>query len=537
MTPTLKEFTEALSESRIKITRFDPKNTRCITISTGGTLPIETFCKKMSEALMTAKMATKFPNVTEACFDSEKMAEYIDEYARAKGIHVRANEEESERELPPELANLVLNIDVSAEEPKFFMTTPEEYVSLYSAKFYMRMAGLKEFDAPIASRPVLPEYMPRSPRGVVERNTSFEKVNVFNTYVPPLWMRETFKVPDKLPVLFDKLIKHLFPLKEEREFFFHWLYHSLFERAPTYLVLCGQPGTGKNRLKLVMRALHGFLNTVDGKRSTFQERFNTQLKDCTLMWLDELRMNEEMENAMKEVQNDTVAIEAKGVDATRATRIHASMVVSNNKLRDNYLTFDARKFVPLQITTQRLENSMTPEEIDTFTRKVEKDDHPDYDMVFIAQIAYWIKKHGRSKKWPNLEYRGPMFYRLAHASLPMWQKKILKVILEKNLPPTVKQDKKKGILWSSLHDWFISTKKSQDKFLLNTDYSTVQHFFSIFRDGEGKEVFTTELIEGDILRDFYVKVAPNYKLANIDEDEGEEDLDGDTDEEAEDYDL
>src|SRR5690606_21243232 len=110
-----------------------------------------------------------------------------------------------------------------------------------------------------------------------------------------------------------------------------WLYHSMFKRSFVYLILCGAPGTGKNRLKLVLRALHGHINTIDGKRSTLIERFNSQLADSTLAWFDELHYNMEMENTMKELQNDSISIERKGIDATRSTSIHASLIISNNK--------------------------------------------------------------------------------------------------------------------------------------------------------------------------------------------------------------
>ena len=132
------------------------------------------------------------------------------------------------------------------------------------------------------------------------------------------------------------------------------MYAALFNRAYTFLILCGAGGIGKNRLKLVNKALHGHHNAIDGKKSTFTERFNSQLYDCTEAWFDELTYTMDMENVMKEIQNDTISIERKGIDATRSTKIYASSVISNNKPRDNYIAFDARKFVPLQLTNNRL---------------------------------------------------------------------------------------------------------------------------------------------------------------------------------------
>src|SRR5690606_14664466 len=139
--------------------------------------------------------------------------------------------------------------------------------------------------------------------------------------------------------------------------------------------------------------------------------------ESTLAWVDELRYDDEMENTMKELQNDSISIERKGIDTTRATKIHASIVISNNKPRANYIAFDARKFVALKIAGHRLEESMSLEEIDLLTRKVEDEKSEHFDSKFLAQIAKWIKRRGASKKWRNLEYKGPMFWTLAHTSM------------------------------------------------------------------------------------------------------------------------
>jgi hypothetical protein len=399
-------------------------------------------------------------------------------------------------------------------------------------------------DAVSAARKVVPEYLPRSGTGVFSRKNLYgNEEEVLNTYIPPKWMEyaEKNRMKDSLPESFNRLVNHLFPLEIEREYLFSWIYHSLFSRSFVYLVLCGAPGTGKNRLKLILRALPGHENTIDGKRSTLVERFNSQLSDATLAWFDELSYDMEMENVMKELQNDSISIEKKGIDATRSTKIYSSLVVSNNKPRDNYIAFDSRKFAPLVISSRRLETSMDPGMIARMSSWVEDPAAPTYNLPYIARIGNWIRNHGRSDKWPHLEYRGPMFYMLAHTSMTRWQKKAVTIMTdaEKVLPGRAVVDPKKGILWSSIQE--LSQKKNGDRSLQFPDFTTIKYFFDIFLDSKGNKAFKTESIRDDIMGDFWVKpVVGNLKIVTEAELLGEQNdrtIKADKRKTAESYDL
>lgn len=496
------QFKAALNSIRLDITKYRPDKQRPI-VTNKGTMSVEKFSKYVLASL--GASAIDFPEVFKATQDLKLMSDILETFAKE-------NIKEVERviEIPEDYKSLTLNVDDShtGQRNKYFMTTEEEFVSHISGNVFISVCQLKEVEAASIARKVTPQYMPHKKRGIsIKKDEMGLTQNVFNTYMPPAWTRYEGidDLPDSLPKSFTKLVKHLFPVPEEREYFFSWLYHSLFKRSFVYLVLCGAPGTGKNRLKLVMRALHGHSNTIDGKKSTLVERFNSQLADATLAWFDELHYDLNMENLMKELQNDSISIERKGIDATRSTRIHASLVISNNKPRDNFIAFDARKFAPLQISNDRLEASMTAKEITEMTLKVEDWQNKNYDLAYIAQIGKWIKKHGKSDKWPQLEYRGPMFWMLAHTSMSRWQKKAAMTMLEAvaNPPGRAIIDKEKGFLWSSLHD--LSQKKNGDKSLQFPDFSTVKHFFDIFRDSDGNLAFKTSGVRKNIMGDFWVK--------------------------------
>lgn len=498
----LSQFDDALKTANFKIKKYDPSKIRTALQTNKGVMGVEKFGKQLIKDIGTAgyDLGREF---MESLSDVGKLTEMIEEHATASG----AIEKEKTREIPDTLKGLRLNCNMAAKgrEERFFLSTDSETVSPISGEFYLLAHNLQPADAVAMSRHVVPEYMPRKKPGVFNREVEGVEHQVFNMYTPPPWRRYDGKSEDKLPELFERLVRHLFPVGEEREFFYSWLHDSLFKRAYTFLVLCSAPGTGKNRLKLVMRALHGHVNTVDGKRSTLVERFNSQLSESTLAWFDELKYDVDMENMMKELQNDSISIERKGVDATRATKIHASIVISNNKPRDNYLAFDARKFAPLVVSTKRLEASMTPKEITKLTDKVEDETKPTYDVEFIAQIARWLKNNaGGNKKFQNNEYRGPMFWTLAHTSMTRWQKKAAMLILETGARPSrTEYDPKKGFLWSSLSD--KSQRKNGDRSLMFPDHTSVKAFFEVFKDSRGRKAFETVAVKDSIMGDFYVR--------------------------------
>ncbi len=458
------------------------------------------------------KTLLTFPEVYDAADDLGKLEVLVMKLAEETGVR-----RGGPIEVPDNIKDLTLNRNMAAKgrEDKYFLTTEDELISPITGEFYIEKHGLKFTEANAMARAVIPEYMPRHKAGVSRIKLGDKQVHdVFNTYIPADWTTYPKKksLPDRLPDLFLKLVNHLFPIPLEREYFYAWLHESMFRRAYVYLILCGAPGTGKNRLKLVLRALHGHDNTVDGKKSTLVERFNSQLSGGTLGWFDELYYDLEMENVMKELQNDSISIERKGVDATRATKIHSSLVISNNKPRDNYLAFDARKFAPLVVTSRRLEQSMSSEEIDELSRKVEDATKPEFDIEFIAQIAMWIKRHGKSTKWPNLEYRGPMFWSLAHTSMSRWQKKAAMLIIDSTArPQRAEFDEVKGYLWSSMAE--KSQRKNGDRSMQFPDHTSVMFFFDTFRDSKGRKAFTTKKVDGSILGDFWVK--PLFKHVAI----------------------
>lgn len=505
---------KAITAAKIKILKYSPEKQRSITTS-AGTMDVKKFTKLLSEKI--GPKLVEHPEIVKVLNDPMGMNDLLNDYAEA-----HLEEGNSSVMVPENLKHYTLNIDITSKEEnskRFFLTTEEDLVSEgVSGRFYLDLCKIPPPQAVSSARAVVPKYMPRRPRGVseIKSPTTLENISFFNTYVPPEWEQWKLRNPDawkklpaKPPELVIKLLKHLIPLKEEREYLYAWIYTSITSRSYVYLVLCGAPGAGKNRFKLLLRALHGMNNTADGKKETFganENKFNGQMEDNTLIWFDELKYNHDMEPRLKEYQNDYISIERKGVDATKSTEIYPSMVISNNYPRDNYLPFDSRKFAPLVLADRDLKYSMATDEIAELSDRIDSS-KPIFDVKYVAQIAKWILTVGEkhTHKWPYMEYKGPKFWEIAHASMARWQKIAVMAASVATLrgPQPGWDEKKKAFLWSKLEESLRRKKEYESKDY--RDATTVKSFFDTFRDEHGVKMFETETVKSNkTFHDFWV---------------------------------
>lgn len=509
MSDVLESLKDYFSKNGLEVSRYTPSSSKPVYVAAMGASITE---KKYLDTVKSRVRATPpespdlFMNLSIEGKFQNLMKDYLDSKAMASS------------ELPEQFRGLTLNLDISDHE-NFFMTDSKDYVSYVSAEIYCKLLGLKDSDRLKEARFVYPMYNPRNDLKLyMDSIQGYEgSTLVLNTYIPPKW--KFIESPSEAcPRLFTKLVKHLIPNDKDRRYLLYWIRKSMVSRSMVYLVLCGAPGVGKNTLKRVLKALHGDLNTVDGKKSTLTTQFNSQLSHGTLIWFDELRYNEAEENVMKEIPNESISIEAKGVDASRSTQIYGSYVISNNKPRDNYLSMDARKFVPITLTSKRLEESMDSKEIDELISKLDSTKDT-YDVKFVSQLANWILNNCDSDEWPNDEYRSDMFYILTHTSMTKWQRKIISIISEMKVSDLeypkgkiskteVEKFKNYGygkISCSALDGLFESYNKAERKYLIFPEYSTVESFLTYYRDLMGNKVCKISKIPGNVTGDFIIE--------------------------------
>jgi hypothetical protein len=319
-------------------------------------------------------------------------------------------------QLPDGFAELELCVDPATNE--FFVVKGDRLYPRMSGEAYISLAQLSKAEAYAKATACMRQYNPRMASGIGSVRLSGEEVRIFNTYLAPPWRSYTGKLPDRLPKEFEKIVNHVIPLEIEREYFYSWLHASVFKRAPVFLVLCGAPGVGKNTLCSFITALHGEDNSGSGKQSTIKSAFNSALENNTFLFFDEVGYSVDDLKRMKEFPNATTSIENKGKDQKSRSYIYGSYVITNNVDTDNPLTFTDRKFAPLVLNGDSLTNVMSGEEIADITLRLSEGSEK-FDVTLTAQIGRWLEKHGESNKWPNYEYKGPMFWRLANENMPV----------------------------------------------------------------------------------------------------------------------
>jgi len=522
----MSKLKAALDAAGMQVRKYSPDKARCITLD-GSPITLPAFVSELVRRLG-PNLSKHADAVSLLGSGQDAVGELFQEYFSS----LQVNSAPKFASLPPELSHLILNVDMTkptSNIENYFCSSQgdERRVVEVSGAHFIKTSNLSSAEYHSLARAVVPKYMPRKPPGV-HVGLGQDKVHqysFFNEYIQPSWWYWKKNNPEKWdalpaspPAEVIKLLKHLIPIREERNYFYAWVYTSITSRAYVYLVLQGVPGVGKNRLKLLLQALHGVSNSADGKKETLganQSKFNSQVENKTLVWFDELSYNHEMEPRMKEYQNDSISIERKGVDATNSSQIYCSMVISNNYPRDNYILFNSRKFAPLVLGSRSLKDSkkMTPGEIARMSEKLDEK-HAEFDPAYVAQIAKWILTVGKKYcpqrypkknwKWLNLEYQGPKFWELAHASMSRWQKSVVAELTTKSrLGPSPGWDaKQKAFLWSKVEEGLRRRKTLESK-----DYRdplTVKAFFDNYCDLSGKKIFKTEDVLKSATYDFWI---------------------------------
>lgn len=495
-----EDLEEIFAEAAIKLTGYEDGVPKPIK-SNQGPMTISTFVNKLEKVAkgLTTDEEGNVSRVANA-FSSKLMkvvVPLIEQYAESRLLQVK----EQEHEEANRFKDLILAVDGtngSDKEPDFFLVTPDGKKSPELAAKYISVMGVED---PIGSaRTLIPIYSPRDPVGFFRHRETEEEGSerdAINTYIPPAWMKyiDDESVPAELPPEIDKLLNQITDEKDRR-FFLYWTYLSLTSRANTFMILCGDPAVGKNRLKILLRALHGFSNSDDGREKMFSEKFNSKLMNNTFIFCDEFSYDRSDVNRMKEIPNGTMSIERKHKDATKATKIFCSVVIANNNVTDNYAEFNGRKFSYIRLSTVRLDKVMTPKEIGVFSKKVEDYTKPEFDSRYIAQVGKYILTHCNFKEeFPLGEHNGSRFYEFAHASMTDWMRAIISFL--EDIPAHSKTANidmaalKNGTLRMSIvRKWIMKSKELRYPGAKFPRLHMCFAFLNSYRDLSGEKIYT-----------------------------------------------
>lgn len=245
-------------------------------------------------------------------------------------------------------------------------------------------------------------------------------VLVVNTYNPPGWRKQYLEADEakECPPLIDKLLKHLFPDPDGREYVISWMHNALVDRNETYLVLNSAKGVGKGVFSLVLKALVGIENYTEASRGFLDSQFNSLLANRRMVILDEISVDTpEKVNKLKSYINRYQNLEGKFENATDIVELFTNFVISNNSTADMHLESDDRRFSVPDTTEIELTKSMTKAEIKELNERIEE------DLEFQRQFGFWIYHHGKNKKYDaNYIWKGKKYDRLVYSSLSEWAK-------------------------------------------------------------------------------------------------------------------
>lgn len=243
-----------------------------------------------------------------------------------------------------------------------------------------------------------------------------------NSHNMPEWRKTELKEP-KLPIVFDRLMRHLFPEDQCRKYVYFWLYNMLDDRSSIHLLLHGHRGIGKSSLLYVAEHLVGQSNYYYVPKEFFDNNFDYELRHKRLLYFDEHTIHSKKNEAQfKQYHEPKMAYHGKGMPITGIETNFASHVISNNTEETNHLVYEARRYsVPL-LTHKPIKEALGEEFLDELHRlKTDKD--------FLANVGWWILQNCNYAEFEkHAPYKSSLFFDIVNKALYPWQKWVMETI-------------------------------------------------------------------------------------------------------------
>ncbi len=244
-----------------------------------------------------------------------------------------------------------------------------------------------------------------------------------NSHIPPKWRFAKIENP-QIPKQVDALLNHLFIDEYTKDYILDWLYRVIVTKNEVALILNSSKGCGKNIFSFVTKALVGRDYQSDAPKSLFKGYFNSVLKEHRVIFLDELKIDKNAHSELKKISNTYQNIEEKGLDASKSIETFNSFLIANNDVKDCYIEHNDRRFSVPDITTEKLEVSMSPKEIAALVLELEDEDSP-----VVAEFGHYLLNRGEKLGDTFTLVKSKKFEKLVKSSLTLWQQAIFKVVM------------------------------------------------------------------------------------------------------------
>lgn len=247
-----------------------------------------------------------------------------------------------------------------------------------------------------------------------------------NYYIPPRW--RFLDVAPAYDGFIKKLVEHLFPNEDEREYVLDWLHYAIVFRNDTVLCLIGPRGTGKGvLLKDVLGQLIGEEYREIVNQEILTDKFNAAFKNKRYIFFDEVNVSGDRElNKFKAFCNSTIALEEKGRDSETIEN-YTSLGLSSNDKKDFKAEPQERRFSVPEVTDTPLLDICSEEEVEDFITRISNPESAE-----IAAFGNWLiqRKPKNSSRRP---LKGKYFFNLCRLSMPEWKTYIIDFLVNEGI--------------------------------------------------------------------------------------------------------
>lgn len=259
---------------------------------------------------------------------------------------------------------------------------------------------------------------------------------VYNTYIPPEWLKDAFysegtikvKKRDSIPSIYEHFFYHIVNNNEESyKYLVEWLANGVQSRNYCILTTIGEQGIGKGVLGDIMRLLFGGKNYHQGSGTRILSgHFNGQIRNKRLVYIDEIKIdNQRTEDQIKMFVNDYMEIEAKGIDAIELKNF-ANLYVSSNNMDSLKISGDDRRFSILDLTTTKLLKIYSPTEIEALL-----------DLSNIEELAHYLYYKPVDKVYVSTTLKSKQLIEVRESSQNEWEEWFLNQYLHDHVGKTL----------------------------------------------------------------------------------------------------
>lgn len=335
------------------------------------------------------------------------------------------------------------------------------------------------------------------------------KYQVFNKCNTPKWFSRSPTKDNIEGSLIEKLLFNLFPEKESRDVALSWAYHAYTSRNQTYLMLVGLQGVGKGLFTSLLSQLVGPKYTEVCPDSFLKDKFNGAMKDKRFLILDEIEIVEGVVGRLKQIANDFVPYEPKGVDST-TIRNYTSTCLTSNSIGDMAVSPQDRRFSAVSIGNTPLLTVMSQALVDALGEMVRRtqDEEPHEEVV---NFCHWLLKEYKNTKYSNTYvHKGDHYYEMSFKGLQTFQQFLVTFITEdydlsgdtsyfiSELNIKYKKYSSKG----PREKWSLPNNKSIDSFLSTYKFMDKYYLGGLERLVDDKEGSSFKLVIDENLRQY-----------------------------------